>query len=387
MIQLRRKTMLKLFSWRPDRQALLGIASPNAFHAVLERERARVDRHGREFSLVLFDVGKTDGEPTRPLARVLTNRTRSIDQVGWLDGRCIGAVLPDTPAEGARKFAEDVCKAIATYTSPPVFRVFTYPSQWLQGNNGDPTQLSNTDIPKGSKASQANESTNLMDGLGHLLGYHMPGWKRFIDVVGALFGLILLFPVFLLIAILIKIVSSGPVFFKQERLGYLGRPFTCWKFRTMKIDADIALHQKYLSKLINAEEPMTKLDEGDDTRIIPMGKFLRQTGLDELPQLFHVLFGEMSLIGPRPCIPYEAQEYLLWHRKRFDTMPGLSGLWQVSGKNKTTFKEMMRLDIKYLGQRSLWLDLKILLKTVPTIIALGIDSFFRKREEEYGQAN
>ncbi|MBA7715616.1 hypothetical protein ES703_124669 [subsurface metagenome] len=161
-----------------------------AFREILERERARVDRHGGEFSLVVFDVGKTDGGPTRPLARVLTNRTRSNDQVGWLDGRCMGVLLPNTSAEGARKFAEDVCKAIATYASPPVFRVFTYPSQWLQGNNGDPTQLSNTDIAKGSKPSQVNESTNLMHGLGHLLGYRMPGWKRFIDVVGALFGLI-----------------------------------------------------------------------------------------------------------------------------------------------------------------------------------------------------
>jgi lipopolysaccharide/colanic/teichoic acid biosynthesis glycosyltransferase len=283
----------------------------------------------------------------------------------------MGVLLPDTPAEGARKFAEDVCKAIATYTSPPVFRVFTYPSQWLHGNNGDPTHLSDTDIPKDSKASQVNESTNLMDGFGHLLGYHMPGWKRFIDVVGALFGLILVFPVFLLIAILIKIVSSGPVFFKQERLGYLGRPFTCWKFRTMRLNADPGTHQQHLCNLIHGEVAMTKLDEDDDTRIIPLGKFLRQTGLDELPQLFHVLFGEMSLIGPRPCIPYEAQEYLLWHRKRFDIMPGLTGLWQVSGKNRTTFKEMMRLDIKYLEHRSFWFDLKILLRTLPAIITQG----------------
>lgn len=194
------------------------------------------------------------------------------------------------------------------------------------------------------------------------------------DIVGSLLGLVLLSPLFLAIAIMVKVVSRGPVFFSQERVGYGGKRFICWKFRTMKVDADTLVHAQYVRALIkkepttSCEKPMAKLDESDDCRIIPFGCILRKGGLDELPQLINVLRGEMSLVGPRPCIAYEAQEYLPWHRQRFDTIPGLTGLWQVSGKNTTTFTEMMRLDIAYEKQKSFWLDVKLLLKTLPAIL-------------------
>jgi lipopolysaccharide/colanic/teichoic acid biosynthesis glycosyltransferase len=196
----------------------------------------------------------------------------------------------------------------------------------------------------------------------------MPIWKRVADIAGALLALLLLSPLFLLVSLLIRIVSPGPVFFRQERVGHSGRPFTIWKFRTMRADADTAVHRDHLRDLIRSGKEMTKLDAARDSRIIPFGNLLRATGIDELPQLINVLRGEMSLIGPRPCIPYEAREYASWQMRRFDAVPGLTGLWQVSGKNRTTFKEMMRLDIGYSRRLAPLLDAKIVLLTPRAIL-------------------
>ena len=196
-----------------------------------------------------------------------------------------------------------------------------------------------------------------------------PAWKRALDVTGALVGLILLSPLFLLLAVLIKTVSPGPAFFRQERIGYGGRPFTLWKFRTMHISSDPMVHQRHVHDLIDNDKTLTKLDTVRDPRIIPFGDLLRQSCLDELPQLINVLSGDMSLVGPRPVPPYESDQYLPWHRHRFDVPPGLTGLWQVSGKNRTTFREMMRLDIGYSRKVSLRQDGMIVLKTLPVICA------------------
>ncbi len=137
----------------------------------------------------------------------------------------------------------------------------------------------------------------------------------------------------------------------------------------MKLGADTKLHKDYLKQLLHSETPMTKMDINGDPRLIPLGALLRSTGLDELPQIINVLRGDMSLVGPRPCIPYEAEDYLPWQWERFMTLPGLTGLWQVSGKNQTTFNEMIHLDIAYARNKSLWLDIKIILKTVPALIS------------------
>lgn len=195
-----------------------------------------------------------------------------------------------------------------------------------------------------------------------------PSWKRCIDIIGSVCGLILLSPLFLFMATLIKTVSPGPVFFVQQRIGRGGKPFNCLKFRTMKVDADSTVHKDYLEKLIgscqkneNHGTAMKKLSH--DTRIIKFGNVIRATGLDELPQLINVLLGHMSLVGPRPPIPYEAHQYRYWNNARFDVTPGLTGLWQVSGKNRLGFNEMVRLDIQYAKNRSLFLDCKILLMT------------------------
>jgi lipopolysaccharide/colanic/teichoic acid biosynthesis glycosyltransferase len=187
-----------------------------------------------------------------------------------------------------------------------------------------------------------------------------------------------LIPLVLSIALLIKVVSRGPVLFRQDRIGYYGRPFVCLKFRTMRVDASTAVHQGYFKQLMNSDEPMTKMDTMGDPRLIPFGSVLRATGLDELPQLLNVWRGEMSIVGPRPCTPFEYSNYRPWQKQRFHAFPGLTGLWQVSGKNKTTFNEMIRFDILYAEKKSLWLDLKIILKTFPVVLFQLKDIMVRK---------
>jgi len=191
----------------------------------------------------------------------------------------------------------------------------------------------------------------------------LPGWKRTLDLL-----LIVIFsPAVLLIgggvALLIKLGSPGPVFFRQKRVGYQGREFTCFKFRTMRMNAETETHRLHTQRLIKSSAPMIKLDAHIDPRLIPFGALLRASGLDELPQLLNIICGDMSLVGPRPCIPYEYAHYEPWHRHRLDAVPGLTGLWQVSGKNRTTFEQMVLLDIEYSRRMSLRLDLKIMLKT------------------------
>ena len=195
-----------------------------------------------------------------------------------------------------------------------------------------------------------------------------PGWKRVLDVGLIIIALPVLLPVMILIGLIIRIVSPGPVLFKQERVGYLGGRFLCYKFRTMHVNSDTGIHQGHLNRLMSSDAPMLKMDLHGDPRIIPLGGLLRSSGLDELPQIINILKGEMSLVGPRPCVSYEYEKYLPWQRERFNTVPGLTGLWQVSGKNHTTFTEMIHLDIQYARNKTLWMDLKIIFKTVPTLV-------------------
>jgi len=194
-------------------------------------------------------------------------------------------------------------------------------------------------------------------------------WKRTLDITLILLALPLLLPVMSVITVLIWVVSPGPAFFRQERVGFRGQRFMCFKFRTMVVGADTSRHEEHLDNLLQSNGPMVKMDVEGDSRVIPFGLLLRSSGLDELPQLINVLLGEMSLVGPRPCLPFEYDKYLPWQRERFDALPGLTGLWQVSGKNRTTFTEMIQLDIRYARNPTLWLDLKIIFKTIPALIA------------------
>ena len=197
----------------------------------------------------------------------------------------------------------------------------------------------------------------------------LPGWKRALDlalIVACAPGLLVLGAA---VAVAIRLGSPGPIFFRQRRVGRQGREFLLYKFRSMKIDAEDHSHRQHTQHLIRSKAPMVKLDAHKDPRLIPLAGFLRASGLDELPQLLNVLRGEMSLVGPRPCLPYEYELYEPWQRRRCQAVPGLTGLWQVSGKNRTTFDEMVRLDIEYAKRMNLWLDLKILFKTVPALLS------------------
>jgi lipopolysaccharide/colanic/teichoic acid biosynthesis glycosyltransferase len=209
----------------------------------------------------------------------------------------------------------------------------------------------------------------------------LPAWKRMLDlalIVAVAPGLLILG---VGVALVVICGSRGPVFFRQRRVGYKGREFGCYKFRTMHVNAETASHRDHFCQLMDSEVPMTKLDARNDPRLIRLGALLRVTGLDELPQLINVVRGEMSLVGPRPCIAYEYERYQPWQRRRFDAVPGLTGLWQVSGKNQTTFNEMIRLDIEYSERASLWLDLQIILRTLPALWQQCLESRAQKRRQ------
>src|SRR6476469_10861304 len=200
------------------------------------------------------------------------------------------------------------------------------------------------------------------------LAVALPGWKRFIDLAMVTLLTPVWLPVMTLIALWVAITSPGPVFYRQPRIGFKGRRFMLIKFRTMKVNAETHIHQAYLEHLIVSDRPMIKLDATGDPRLILGGKFLRATGLDELPQIFNVLQGEMSLVGPRPCTVLEFECYAPAQRVRVNALPGLTGLWQVNGKNRRTFREMIEMDIFYSRNISLSLDLKIILRTLPALL-------------------
>jgi lipopolysaccharide/colanic/teichoic acid biosynthesis glycosyltransferase len=371
------------------------VHSIREFVSILHRERDRTDRTGQEFSMAVFEVGNGKGKSVaaRNLVPILTRRIRSTDAIGWLaDGR-IGAILPHTLPDSAWKFVANVRKAY-NGSAPPECEVYSYPSSWIPGDHSAPPDgpglerrdPGREDPPPGLPftCGAAAERTLWFNELDPQVLFRIPLWKRLIDILGSLVTLVFLSPLLLLVALLIKVVSPGPVLFRQERVGYLGRMFDMWKFRTMHTDSDATLHRNYLQELIRSEKEMIKLDNGRDPRIIPFGTILRASGIDELPQLVNVLVGDMSLVGPRPCLPYEAREFSSWQKRRFDAVPGLTGLWQVSGKNRTTFKEMMRLDIGYAKNRAILLDLLIVLKTIPAIVLQFADlpSFARAQAKE-----
>jgi lipopolysaccharide/colanic/teichoic acid biosynthesis glycosyltransferase len=196
----------------------------------------------------------------------------------------------------------------------------------------------------------------------------VPAWKRALDVACVIVTSIFWVPAWLMIWMFIKMVSPGAAIFKQERIGHMGKRFRCLKFRTMAVNADTGVHEAHLHHLMTSNQPMKKLDGAGDKRLIRGGLWLRALGADELPQLINVLRGEMSLVGPRPSVPYEYEMFLPRYRQRCETLPGLTGLWQVNGKNRTTFEKMMQLDLAYVERKSLFLDLIILVGTVPAIL-------------------
>jgi lipopolysaccharide/colanic/teichoic acid biosynthesis glycosyltransferase len=200
------------------------------------------------------------------------------------------------------------------------------------------------------------------------------GWKFAFDITCILLALPIWLPLMILLMMVTRIASPGPIFYRQKRVGLGGRHFLIWKFRTMKVSAETQTHEHYFHELMAGDRPMTKLDAYGDPRLALFGRFLRASGLDELPQIFNVLCGEMSLVGPRPCTPTEFAHYQPWQRERVNALPGLTGYWQVNGKNKTTFNEMIVMDLFYLKNLSILLDLKIIFKTGAVIAGQLMES-------------
>lgn len=264
---------------------------------------------------------------------------------------------------------------LASRSTPEAYRRFT-PRFSREKIDSNPFRPLSSDRVNGSTSVRGPLQSELGRKPGDIVSFTEqaripvanPIWKRFLDLFLILFTVPVLIPVMFLIGAGIFLVSPGPIFFRQKRIGYRGRPFTCWKFRSMKVNADTNRHEKHLKELIQSNRPMVKLDGHNDYRLIPLGAWIRSTGLDELPQIFNVIGGSMSLVGPRPCLPYEFENYAPEHMDRFHTVPGLTGLWQVSGKNHTSFSEMIDLDIRYARKRSIGLDIKILVKTFPAVL-------------------
>lgn len=368
------------------------------FRRVLERERALADRHDLKFCLLVFSRNGSacSLSALKTVAENLTRQLRNTDVAGWMEGDRIGTILRFATPEGARLVGERVTHLMPADLPHPKIEVLSYPEaeDTVAGGNPPPPSVPSgtppssrsgeRQLPMVAPAPQLVESTASSatpdPSIDELLTPPFPAWKRVSDILISSALLVILSPIMLGVSLLIKIVSPGPALFKQERIGYRRRKFQCWKFRTMYLHADVHLHEDHFIDLMAGDKAMKKLDCTVDPRVIPFGRFLRASGLDELPQLFNVLRGDMSFIGPRPCIEYEFARYKRWQRSRFDTRPGLTGLWQVSGKNRTTFSQMMRMDISYSRDRSLWKDLFIILRTVPAVINEVRDTFgFGKR--------
>ncbi len=285
----------------------------------------------------------------RRLAKTLAGRLRAIDQIGWLDDGRLAALLPYTPAEGAWNVADDVCLLLPEWLPPPVIEVYVYPSEWHSDGAED-----DAFNPVGRTTSPVEP----------LLTQALPAWKRVLDVLGAATGLALLSPCMALIALAVKLTSPGPVLFRQRRAGRGGKPFVIYKFRTMTADAES--RQRELLAMNEQDGPAFKIKR--DPRVTRLGRLLRKTSLDELPQLYNILRGDMSLVGPRPLPCHESDASEGWRRRRLQVTPGLTCIWQVGGRSRVSFDQWMRMDLRYADSRTLLHDLKLLIQTVWAVV-------------------
>lgn len=353
---------------RGRRVSLHTLETPQQFRAALDRESARSDRSGRSFSLVLVrpDTDAHTGSRLWRLVRKVIRRARETDRVGWFSPGILGVILPDTSLEGARRLTSDFEPMFEAGQGSQI-QVFHYPTQWpmpaMDSNNGEtfhPTEL----LPEllGHYVRESNiQSAGAME---TLLALPLPWWKRATDIIGATVGALVLSPVMIVAAAAIKLSSRGPVLFVQQRAGLAGRPFPIYKFRTMVVDAEDRKHA--LRKHSEQDGPAFKMTS--DPRVTAIGKFLRKTSIDELPQLFNVLKGHMTLVGPRPLPCLESNACSRWQRRRLDVTPGLTCIWQVKGRSKVSFSDWIRMDLRYIRRRSFFQDVKLILQTVPAVL-------------------
>lgn len=352
------------------------IVPEESFRRTLSLEQKRTERSRKPFLLMRLEGEKLfqADRRQRALHNVLSSLSyvvRETDVTGWFrENSIVGVIFTEIGSPESDGFPgailERVVSALRQNLSSEevdsidiTLRVF--PDEWDEKEPGPPASLDLYPDLREEKSFRR---------LGLVL-------KRVFDMGCSLIALIILSPLFALIAALIKLTSTGPVFFRQVRVGQYGKKFTFLKFRTMKVHSNSNLHKDYVTRFISGKAPLNHAEAGQspvyklvaDPRVTRVGKFLRKTSLDELPQFINVLRGEMSLVGPRPPIPYECDVYDLWHRRRvLEAKPGITGLWQVYGRSKTTFDDMVRLDLRYARSWSFWLDLKILLKTPQAVL-------------------
>ncbi len=361
------KVALRRLALRANYRDQCELLSLREFRRVVARERCRTDRTGDRFCLLSVEAPPEAPLPDfyLKLAKVLRQRLRLTDEAGWLDQHRVGIVLPSTAPRGAWKLAADVCQRLSI-ESDSYCRVYCYPSEsdeLDQSITNRRTTDATADTPE-LNAADGDIEPRPVNALELLFVQALPAWKRALDIVGATIGLILACPIFIVVAALIKLGSPGPVYFRQWRTGRGGCPFQMYKFRSMVVDAED--RKRKLVALNEQDGPAFKLTV--DPRVTRLGKFLRGTSLDELPQLWNVLRGEMSLVGPRPLPCDESNSCLDWQRRRLDVTPGLTGIWQVRGRSEVTFNEWVRMDLEYIERRSLWQDVKILAATVPAVV-------------------
>ncbi len=350
------------------------VLDEEGFKRVIAVERKRTERSKSPFVLMLLEVQNQTSEKAvqalETVMSILLGTSRDTDCVGWYKSKAtIGALFTGLVAGDKSAILMTILsRASNTLRDELSFEQFNqisislhyYPDDWDDKGPGRP-----------SNPALYPDLSNRANGKQPLLIM-----KRVLDVMGSAFLILLCAPLCAIIAIAIKLTSRGPILFRQRRVGQHGRQFEFLKFRSMYVGNDHSVHREYVTKLINKEAPAVATREkgnvyklAGDKRITPLGRFLRKTSLDELPQFINVLRGDMSLVGPRPPIPYELAAYQTWHRRRvLEVKPGITGLWQVTGRSTVDFDSMVRLDLKYATTWSPWLDIKILLRTPLAVI-------------------
>ncbi len=353
------------------------VLNPETFRRMIALERKRSERSRKPFVLLLLDMGdrpsNKNGKILGKISSVLSALTRDTDVTGWYsEESVVGVMFTEIAAEDSTSIPSTIITRVTDTLRGNLsleqfnrvrisFHVF--PDQW---DHEDQDGTSNPTLyPDLSQREDGRKVFRVL--------------KRTMDVVGSAMALIFLLPAFLVIAGVVKGTSKGPIFFRQRRIGQHGKSFVFLKFRSMHVNNDAAIHKAYVQKLIAGKaekQPSNGSGEGvykltHDPRITRIGAFLRKTSLDELPQFINVLKGEMSLVGPRPPVPYEVEAYDIWHRRRLlEAKPGITGLWQVSGRSRVKFDDMVRLDLHYARTWSPWTDVKILWRT-PGAVVLG----------------
>ncbi len=354
------------------------------FQTILEIDRLRADRMGIPLSLVVFTIplGQENAKLLTAFSESLSLRLRATDHSGMVGPFQYGVLLWDAHQTGAERFIHNVLHTDELRQSIST-KVYLYPHKFDQDPTSGPSDLSNArpqsssvdtlqtnqaddfSVQPSDIASAVSKAVNIQTlPMESLFQYRPSIFKRVIDIIGASFGLLIASPLLLLAGLLIKSQDGGPIFFMQKRSGLNGKPFSIYKLRTMTTNAEA--QKAYLKQFSEQDGAAFKMT--NDPRVTWIGRFLRKTSIDELPQLINVIKGEMSLVGPRPLPCDEASACDMWQQRRLDVMPGLTCIWQVEGRSRVSFAEWMRMDLRYIRRNSFWNDVHLILATIPAVL-------------------